>query len=302
MEIEKKYKISDKTLPNIPVEFVILHYTAQSLKGSLNIFLNSKQVSCHLLIDTDGQVYEMIPCWDGVCKKAFHAGKSFFKEPNKEKNHKKSNENKKTQWENIKETNREQKNQYENFKEPEKETKKLWKNIKESHKETNKESEKEINKKGENVKENFKETEKEINKQWKNFNAFSIGIELINLNGNLFPFTDQQYQSLFKVLNHLKNKYPALESEKRILGHEQIAGFRGKKDPGVLFDWPLLFQKVYKKQKNLNPVLTKKQAKSINFLKSKKWNDKKAKKISLILEKNQAFWLKKIQLFITHLF
>ena len=273
MEIEKKYKILDKTLPNIPVEFVILHYTAQSLKGSLNIFLNSKQVSCHLLIDTDGQVYEMIPCWDGVCKKAFHAGKSFFKEPPKETT-------RETSKENPKEQNSKQKTQSKNVKEVHKvidrEQKNHWKNV--------------------------KETKKETNKQWKNFNNFSIGIELINLNGNLFPFTDQQYQSLFKVINHLKNKYPALNSEKRILGHEQIAGFRGKKDPGVLFDWPLLFQKIYGKKHNLKSVLKKQQIQSINFLKSKKWNDKKAKKISLILENKKPFWLKKIQLVITHLF
>ena len=216
MQISKKYKISSESAPGIPVEFVILHYTAQSLKGSLDIFLSSRSVSCHLLIDTQGSVYEMIPCWDGVCKKAFHAGRSVFIDP----------------------------------------------------------------------------TDK---KQWSQFNDFSIGIELVNWNGNLFPFTKAQYQSLFQTLNHLKKIYPALNSEDRILGHEHIAGFRGKKDPGFLFDWPFLFQELYGKQKQLKSSLTKKQVQSLDFLKEN-WDDEKAKKISLILEKNQPFWLKKAQL------
>ena len=230
MQVDRKYKILDKDRPNIPVEFVILHYTAQSLKGSLDIFLGSKELSCHLLIDTDGWLYEMIPCWDGVCKKAFHAGKSFFIETHKT-------------------------------------------------------------------------TERDQETRWESFNDFSIGIELVNENGNLFPFTDKQYQSLFKVLNHLKKVYPALNSETRILGHEHIAGFRGKKDPGFLFDWSLLFQQVYGKQKSLKSVLSKTQVQSLDFLKSgKNWNDKKAKKVSLILESRQAFWLQKLRLFFVHLF
>ena len=150
----------------IPVEFAVLHYTAQSLKESLNIFLSPKsKVSCHLLIDRDGSVYELVKCFEGKAKKAFHAGPS------------------------------------------------LWRDSK--------------------------------GKKWTSFNNFSLGIELVNWNGNLFPYTKEQYQSLFEVLTHLKAQYPQLNSPDRLLGHEHIAGFRGKKDPGYLFDWFYLFKNVY---------------------------------------------------------
>ena len=217
---------------SIPVEFVVLHYTAQSLKESLRIFLDtgSKPVSCHLLIDEQGGIYELVDCWNGNCKKAYHAGKSFFRDT-----------------------------------------------------------------KG---------------KKWENFNDFSLGIELVNWNGNIFPFTDSQYKSLFKLLFHLKNIYPALQDPERLIGHEHIAGFRGKKDPGGCFDWQRLLKEVYPRyfESNqssvsgqdivfkLKSVLTKKQCQSLDFLnKPKKWNDKKARNISLLMENTfLPFWLKKI--------
>ncbi len=69
------------------------------------------------------------------------------------------------------------------------------------------------------------------------FNDFSIGIELVNVNGNVFPYTDPQYNSLIQVLLDLRVKYPKIRTFDQIVGHEEIAGFRGKCDPGVLFDW-----------------------------------------------------------------
>jgi N-acetyl-anhydromuramyl-L-alanine amidase AmpD len=69
------------------------------------------------------------------------------------------------------------------------------------------------------------------------FNMFSIGIEIINLNGNLFPYTEAQYAALTELLAHLIRRFPVLARAGRIVGHEDIAGFRGKCDPGVLFDW-----------------------------------------------------------------
>ena len=166
MKIFKAYRSPHFKDQIIPVEFVILHYTAQSLKESLNIFLSPEsKVSCHLLIDRDGSTYELVDCWEVRAKKAFHAGHS------------------------------------------------LWRGSE--------------------------------NKNWKGFNNFSIGIELVNWNGNLFPYPDKQYQSLFEVLTHLKTQYPQLKNPDRLLGHEHIAGFRGKKDPGYLFDWSYLFQNVY---------------------------------------------------------
>ena len=224
MQIYKDYRSPHFKDEMIPVEFVVLHYTAQSLKGSLNIFLSSKSmVSCHLLIDRDGSTYELVDCWDAKVKKAFHAGQS------------------------------------------------VWQDSK--------------------------------GKKWSGFNDFSIGIELVNWNGNVFLFTEEQYQSLFKVLSYLKSKFPQLQKPHRILGHEHIAGFRGKKDPGYLFDWSYLFNKVYLTADNRNfpirnSILTKKEIDSL-LKKSKKWDDNKAKKISLILEnKYYPFWFKKALLFL----
>ncbi|MCZ0933189.1 MAG: N-acetylmuramoyl-L-alanine amidase [Oligoflexia bacterium] len=217
MLVSKKYRSPHFEDINIPVEFVILHYTAQTLKGSLDIFLGSKPVSCHLLIDRDGSVYELAGCWGSSCKKAFHAGQSYFWSVQQEK--------------------------------------------------------------------------------WKNFNGFSIGIELVNWNGNIFPFTEEQYHSLFKVLFHLKKIYPALNNSDRVLGHEHIAGFRGKKDPGYFFDWQRLFREVYKdSQKTLAPVLTESQSRSLRFMKKpKRWNDQKARRISWLMEQTAIpFWLKKL--------
>ena len=210
----------------IPVEFLVIHYTAQSLKESLSIFLSPKsQVSCHLLIDRDGSVYELVDCWDGKAKKAFHAGES------------------------------------------------LWQDRE--------------------------------GKKWTGFNKFSLGIELVNWNGNIFHFSKEQYESLSTVLSHLKNLFPQLNNPDRLLGHEHIAGFRGKKDPGYFFDWSYLFKTVYEDSSQNIPlpvresVLTKKQIEALKFLKdSKLKNDKTAKKASLILEnKHYPFWLKRTLLF-----
>lgn len=83
------------------------------------------------------------------------------------------------------------------------------------------------------------------NKEWVKFNDFSIGIELENSNGNVFPYPQVQMQALFDLLRSLRKTYPALNDPNRIIGHEQIAGFRGKCDPGRLFDWQKLFSEVY---------------------------------------------------------
>lgn len=77
------------------------------------------------------------------------------------------------------------------------------------------------------------------------FNDFSIGIELVNLNGNIFPYTEAQYSSLVSLIEVLKGLYPALRQPEAIVGHEQIAGFRGKSDPGRLFEWSRLFAVCY---------------------------------------------------------
>ncbi|QEC78965.1 N-acetylmuramoyl-L-alanine amidase [Mucilaginibacter ginsenosidivorax] len=77
------------------------------------------------------------------------------------------------------------------------------------------------------------------------FNKFSIGVEIINPNGNLLDYTEQQYQSLLGLIKRLQEYYPNLRSASSILGHEQIAGFRGKVDPGVKFNWSRVFSECY---------------------------------------------------------
>lgn len=145
----------------IPVGYMILHYTAVDLQGTLDIFMNpAGGVSAHLVIDVDGSVHEVVRCLEGQALRAWHAGVS------------------------------------------------LW---------------------------NDKEA----------FNDFSIGIELVNYNGNLFSYTDAQYQSLQQVVTILQRYYPELRKPERVLGHEHIAGFRGKADPGLCFDWNRFFTGCY---------------------------------------------------------
>ena len=85
---------------------------------------------------------------------------------------------------------------------------------------------------------------------WTDLNDYSIGIELVNLNGNLFNYTEEQYKSLILLILHLKKIYPALKSPERLLGHEHIAGFRGKIDPGTQFNWGKIFQQAYPSEKH----------------------------------------------------
>lgn len=157
--------ITSQTSPNtddskICVEFLILHYTACSLEKTLKIFQDSKKrVSSHFIIDTNGDIYELISAIDSPVK-AFHAGES------------------------------------------------RWRDEK---------------------------------KQWNNFNSISLGIELINNNGNIFQYPKKQYDSLVQLTQYLREKYPALQDLNRILGHEHISGFRGKIDPGHQFPWEQYF-------------------------------------------------------------
>lgn len=156
----------------IPVEFVVLHFTAATLERTLEIFMSrATEVSAHVVIDRDGTVYELVECLSGVSKRAWHAGKSRC----------------------------------------------------------------EVNRDGDRV-------------VVEGFNDRSIGIELVNLNGNILSYTEAQYQSLFAVLERLKGMYPSLSNPESIVGHEQIAGFRGKSDPGRCFEWNRLFSVCYPRQ------------------------------------------------------
>jgi N-acetyl-anhydromuramyl-L-alanine amidase AmpD len=80
---------------------------------------------------------------------------------------------------------------------------------------------------------------------WEHFNDLSIGIELINYNGNIFDYPAPQMEALKALVHELKERFPALRDPHRLLGHEQIAGFRGKADPGARFDWKDVFRSCY---------------------------------------------------------
>jgi len=164
-DVERSVRSPNFDPIEIPVKYVVLHYTGGQLPAAIRIFSDrATGVSTHLLIDVSGCVYELVDCLSGTAYRAHHAGSSRWLQ-------------------------------------------------------------------GGNLLEGF--------------NDFSIGIELVNPNGNLLPYSDAQYRSLRNVLHHLMSIYPALQSPARVLGHEQISGWRGKADPGRLFDWGRFFSSVY---------------------------------------------------------
>ena len=166
LTVRKDYRSPNFDDRAIVVEFVVIHYTACTLVKTLEIFTNqARQVSAHLVIDLDGTVYELVPCLQDKCLRAWHAGKSTYTDLS--------------------------------------------------------------------------------GSQWNGFNDFSIGIELVNLNGNLYDYTDQQYQSLVTVIKQLGKHHAHILNPERIIGHEQIAGYRGKSDPGACFDWNRLYSLVF---------------------------------------------------------
>lgn len=176
MEIKQKHLPYNYDAQPVPVEFLIIHYSATSLDGLLRIFLDEQaKVSSHFVISENGDVMELVPCLDGVAYRAWHAGYSRWADE----------------------------------------------------------------------------------REWTGFNDFSIGIELINRNGNVFPYADKQIAALKELIHLLQAKFPTLKSSHRILGHEQIAGYRGKIDPGIQFNWRNIFNACYPGQAMpvLQPVL-----------------------------------------------
>jgi N-acetyl-anhydromuramyl-L-alanine amidase AmpD len=172
MNIISQYRSPNFSNLTIPIEFVVLHFTAASLERTLSIFMDpATEVSAHLVIDRDGSVYEVVDCLNGEAKRAWHAGRS--------------------RYESVRGTER---------------------------------------------------------VAIEGFNDRSIGIELVNLNGNIFPYTERQYAALFRIIETLKSLYPSLSTPDSIVGHEQVAGFRGKSDPGRCFEWSRLFSVCYPNQ------------------------------------------------------
>jgi N-acetylmuramoyl-L-alanine amidase len=91
-------------------------------------------------------------------------------------------------------------------------------------------------------------------RSWSEFNNISIGIELVNLNGNILAYTDEQYEALAFTMFQLKSIYPILNNPNRVLGHEHISGWRGKADPGRMFDWDRFYRLSYPAQPQPYPI------------------------------------------------
>lgn len=66
-------------------------------------------------------------------------------------------------------------------------------------------------------------------------NARSIGIEIVNLDGNLHPFPDVQITALIDLCKKIQRDNPGILA-KNIVGHSDVAPKR-KVDPGKLFPW-----------------------------------------------------------------
>ena len=168
MEVRNQIQSPNFSPNEIPVEFVVLHYTACDLKKTLEIFADPNMKVCsHFVLDIDGKIYDLGNFLTGPIRQGAHAGESVFSENGK---------------------------------------------------------------------------------TWKAFNQFSIGIEIVNLNGNYFEYSEAQNQALQELMSNLKKRFPILEDPFRIVGHEQIAGHRGKADPGVKFDWSRFYNMNYKNQ------------------------------------------------------
>jgi N-acetyl-anhydromuramyl-L-alanine amidase AmpD len=169
MKINRSLQSPNFDPVNIPVEFIVIHYTACTLESTLRIFSDKdRKVSSQLILAENGEIYEVVKCWETEVFRAWHAGKSIYNDGSK---------------------------------------------------------------------------------VWENFNDFSIGIEVVNLNGNIFEYSQDQYQALIEIINYFKSKYKSLENPERIIGHEQIAKQRGKVDPGWKFNWDTIYSNCYKEKK-----------------------------------------------------
>lgn len=69
-------------------------------------------------------------------------------------------------------------------------------------------------------------------REYKGINAYSIGIELVNL-GNA-PYSPRQMEALINLTHDIQKRH-AIRAE-FVLGHSDIAPMR-KIDPGIFFDW-----------------------------------------------------------------
>jgi N-acetyl-anhydromuramyl-L-alanine amidase AmpD len=68
-------------------------------------------------------------------------------------------------------------------------------------------------------------------------NNSSIGIEIVNLDGNVDAYPEEQFQAVVFLVKKLKQLYKVKDVD--IIGHSDIAPSR-KVDPGKLFPWERL--------------------------------------------------------------
>lgn len=162
----------------IPVDFLVVHYTACSLEKTLEIFCDkTRKVCAHFVINTDGALYDLGQFWNGPIRRGAHAGVSRYEMDGS---------------------------------------------------------------------------------TYEKFNEFSIGVELVNFNGNYLDFPQAQYVALSKLIKRMSDRFVLLSHPGRVVGHEHIAGFRGKVDPGLRFDWAKLYSLAYPAEKppERKPVLS----------------------------------------------
>jgi hypothetical protein len=74
----------------------------------------------------------------------------------------------------------------------------------------------------------------------KGVNDLSLGIEIVNLNDGIDPYTDAQYTSVANIIRHLREQYVIPES--RIVSHEFIARPVGRKSDPKGFYFQRLFR------------------------------------------------------------
>lgn len=70
-------------------------------------------------------------------------------------------------------------------------------------------------------------------------NSTSIGIEIVNLDGNKYPYPDDQINAVVELSKAIVEKYDI--APENVIGHSDLAPDR-KQDPGMLFPWEKLYQ------------------------------------------------------------
>ncbi len=70
-------------------------------------------------------------------------------------------------------------------------------------------------------------------------NDYSVGIEMVNLNDGIDPYTDAQYEAVAGIIRFLRSRYNIPDS--RIVSHAMIALPPGRKSDPLGFDFHRLY-------------------------------------------------------------